>query len=56
MENGCDHIFQSGLIIAAIVFMVIISIAGVSSMGFVGILTGPLVVGLGWILFSWLYS
>lgn len=56
MENGCDHIFQSGLIIASIVLMVIISIAGISSMGFAGILAGPVVVGMGWILFSWIYS
>lgn len=56
MENGCDQIFQSGVVIAALIFMVILSVAGVSSMGIAGILMGPVVVGIGWIVLSWIYS
>lgn len=56
MNNGCDGIFQNSIIIIAIVFMVIVSIAGVSSMGFVGILAGPVAVAIGWIVLSWIFS
>lgn len=52
MENGCEGLFQGGFIIAAIIAAVLISIAGVSSMGFIGIMAGPVVVLIGWLILS----
>lgn len=55
-NDGCFNIFSSGITIFAIVAMIIISIAGVSSMGIGGIFAGPVVVGIGWIILSVIYS
>lgn len=56
MEEGCGKIFKSAVVIGAIILMIMLSIAGVSSMGIVGIFVGPVVVIIGVLVLSCIYS
>lgn len=55
-NDGCFSIFQGSIIVIAIIAMIIISIAGVTSMGFFGIFAGPIIVGIIWLALSGIFS
>lgn len=56
MNDGCSRIFAIAFTVFAIVMMILLSVAGVHSMGFFGIFVGPIVVLIGWIILSGIFS
>lgn len=56
MGDGCNSIFQLTVTVGALILMVVLSIVGVSSMGIGGLAVGPVVVLIGWIVLSGIFS
>ncbi len=56
MDNdGCGKIFQWIIYAIAAIVCILCSVAGVQSMGFIGIFIGPLVVLFGFFLISTIF-